>query len=617
MVTIAGAIPLLDGETLMSWVGRIARTATGLGPFEFLNFIELNRKDVLEATPVGLDRLTTLTGRPRAEIERGAYLRVDLRLYEHRGERFHAEFAGRTRTTYCPACLLEDGRSGNASGGLRVGRINWLFAPVRACRIHRIPLVRQECTSYAEQFQDMGLVAPGDALLQAMVAQSPTRDVSPLQTYVERRLDGAIGPAWLDGQAIDQAARACEMLGAIVRHGPKVELPGLSEDQWDAAGAEGFAFTARGAEGVREALDRILVRFRDETLKGGPQAAFGRLYQWLQFNRDGKDRGPIRGVLRDHILDSMAIEPGANLLGAVVETRRRHSVASLAKASGIHPKTLNRALVQSCLMPEGDPARVDGRLSVEAEAGERLAARLKRSIPVLRIPSYLNCNRTQAEMLVRHGFVGRILPGEPGSKTMLNMVALDDLDAFHARLVARACAVDQASAGMADIVETARISRWPVVDIVSLILDGGVSYVEALASEKGFRAIQLNPVEVGNILNARQARGRLSLHDAAARLGYPPTGIRALMTRPDRDGRPFLKGEISRNGHGAERHFFRREAVERFAAAHVEFAEIALERGFSQKALGKELRAAGVDPILPRAKLNKLVYRRADVLPAR
>jgi hypothetical protein len=277
MVTIAGAIPLLDGETLMSWVGRIARTATGLGPFEFLNFIELNRKDVLEATPAGLDRLTALKGRPRAEIERGAYLRVDRRLYEHRGERFHAEFAGRTRTTYCPACLLDDGRSGNASGGLRVGRINWLFAPVRTCRIHRIPLVRQECTSYAEQFQDMGRVAPGDALLQAVVAQSPTRDVSPLQDYVERRLEGATGPDWLDGQAIDQAARACEMLGAVVRHGPKVELPGLSEDQWDAVGAEGFAFAARGAEGVRAALDGIFVCFRTRLSRAArrpPSAGF-------------------------------------------------------------------------------------------------------------------------------------------------------------------------------------------------------------------------------------------------------------------------------------------------------------------------------------------------------
>jgi hypothetical protein len=206
----------------------------------------------------------------------------------------------------------------------------------------------------------MELVAPDDATLRAMATEALRRPVSALQSYVERRLDGATGPAWLDGQAIDQAARACEMLGAVLLHGPKVDLPALSEDHWDAAGAEGFAFASRGEKGLREAFDSILSRFRTEALKGGPQAAFGRLYQWLQFNRGAKDRGPIRQALREHILDTMAVEPGTVLLGTVVGTRRRHSVASLAKASGLHPKTLNRALMNSGLIPDGDPDRVDG-----------------------------------------------------------------------------------------------------------------------------------------------------------------------------------------------------------------------------------------------------------------
>jgi hypothetical protein len=613
MTPITGRVPLLPGETLMSWVGRIARTATGLGPFEFLNLIAFDRKDVLEATPAGIDRLAAISGVPRAKIERGAYLRIGERFYEHRGERFHAEFDGRERTTFCPACLLDDRQPGGPSRGLRVGRVNWLFAPVRTCPVHGIALARSVASRYCERFQDMELVAPDDAALRAMATQAVRRPVSTLQTYVERRLDGVAGPAWLDGQAIDQASRACEMLGAVIRHGPKVDLPALSEDQWDAAGAEGFAFACRGADGLREAFDGVHARFRTKALKGGPQAAFGRLYQWLQFNRGAKDRGPIREALREHILDTMAVEPGTDLLGAVVETRRRHSVASLAKASGIHPKTLNRALVQSGLLPDGDPARVDGQLSVPAEAGERLAARLRRSIPVLHIPSYLDCNRTQAEMLVRHGLVGRIQPDGPGSKTRLNMVAIDDLDAFLARLVADARIVARARAGMVDIVAAAKSSRWPVIDIVSLVLDGGLSRVEVLAAEKGFRAVRLDPAEVGRVLEARQARGRMSLHEAAERLGYPPTGIRAQVTLRDTAGRPVLAAEACRNGHGVERHYFDRDELDRFASAHVDFAGIAAERGISQKAVGRMVREAGAEPIPPRSKLNRLVYRRADL----
>ena len=65
----------------------------------------------------------------------------------------------------------------------------------------------------------MGVVAPADADLEALVAAAPRREVSPLQTYVETRLDGGAGPAWLDGQDVEQASKTCEMLGAALLFG--------------------------------------------------------------------------------------------------------------------------------------------------------------------------------------------------------------------------------------------------------------------------------------------------------------------------------------------------------------------------------------------------------------
>ncbi|MFD1807949.1 hypothetical protein ACFSHQ_06595 [Gemmobacter lanyuensis] len=43
--------------------------------------------------------------------------------------------------------------------------------------------------------------------------------------------------------------------------------------------------------------------------------AFGRLYQWLQFNSNDKPFGPIREVVREFILDNFPIQPGIDLLG--------------------------------------------------------------------------------------------------------------------------------------------------------------------------------------------------------------------------------------------------------------------------------------------------------------
>ena len=613
MMRLAECTPLLAGESLMSWVARIARDATGLAPFEFLNFIEFSRKDILEATPAGLDRLEDLSGMKREEIERGAYLRIGERLYEHRGHSFHAEFAGRERTTFCPACLLEDGRADSASGGRRVGRVNWLFSPVRTCPIHRVPLYRAAHQSYAERYQDMALVAPDDPGLETLVADATAREVSPLQAYVASRLEGELGPAWLDDQQVDLGTRATEMLGACLLFGAHVDLPTLSEDQWDAAGAAGFELTARGEEGIREGLGEMLHRLRQKEGKGGPQKAFGRLFQWVQFNKGSKPRGPIREVLRDFILDTMSIEPGSRLFREIVATRRRHSVASLAKQKGLHKKTLNRALVMTGLMPDGDPDRIDGLLTVDAEFGERLADQMIASIPVVEMPTYLNCNRRQAEMLVQHGLLKRIGDGGAVPNTILNLVPVADLDDFLVRIRAIGVPVDQPSDGMANILAASELVRWPVIDIVRLVLDRGLSRIELMPAPLKFKSVLVDPDELLAALKSRQAQGRLSVAEAAAKLKTDPWCVRSLMTNLDRDGAPFLPALVVTNAKGVGRPYFCANDLDRYTGAHVDLKDLAEWRHVSAKVLRKQLSDMGIEPILPRPKLNKLVYRRADL----
>ncbi len=213
--------PLLSGESLMSWVARTGRDRTGLDPSAFLDLVGLTRRDVIAGTPACLDRLAEVGEVSRESLERGGCATIDRHLQACRGERFHGDFAGRGRTTFCPSCLLDDARPYGPSRGRRVGRLAWLFSPVRTCAVHRIPLVRFPNASPGRQFQDMDAVVPADADLEALAAAALPRMVSPLQAYVEARLEGAASPAWLDGQRIDQAAIASEMVGASVLHGTR------------------------------------------------------------------------------------------------------------------------------------------------------------------------------------------------------------------------------------------------------------------------------------------------------------------------------------------------------------------------------------------------------------
>jgi hypothetical protein len=160
-------------------------------------------------------------------------------------------------------------------------------------------------------------------------------------------------------------------------------------------------------------------------------------------------------------------------------------------------------------MPDGDPGEVDGLLSVDAVAGELLADRMHASIPVLEMPAYLNCNRRQAELLVQHGFVSRL--GGSHAHTILNMVSVADLDAFIARMRRRGLPVDRPGDAMVKVIMASEVVRWPVIDIVRIVLEDDLSRIELLSADLTFKSVLVDPEEVRSAIEAGQAKGRLSV----------------------------------------------------------------------------------------------------------
>jgi hypothetical protein len=120
--------------------------------------------------------------------------------------------------------------------------------------------------------------------LETLLADSESRKLSGLERYILARLKGDAGPAFLDAQPLYVAIKTREMIGAVAVFGRTPNLKRLSDGEWWRAGAAGFDIADSGIEAIGRflaELQRTYPYSRSST--EGPQALFGRLYQWLAF----------------------------------------------------------------------------------------------------------------------------------------------------------------------------------------------------------------------------------------------------------------------------------------------------------------------------------------------
>jgi hypothetical protein len=124
-------------------------------------------------------------------------------------------------------------------------------------------------------------------------------------------------------------------------------------------------------------------------------------------------------------------------------------------------------------------------------------------------------------MLVRRGIVKRLVPKGRGATSVLNNIAVSDLDDFLVRFRATGKSRDHPSKGMVDNIMASGIARRPAIDIVLLVLDGALSRVELLSEDLEFRSVLVDPSEVLQKLPRDEAQSALSIAEVARTLRLP------------------------------------------------------------------------------------------------
>jgi len=596
-------LPFDAEESPLSYASRSAKYHIGDRVVGFLRDFDITPQDMAVNKKEPIARLAEVTGVPSDKLLANAAIALGERTYDLRGELVTAEFLANPHTMFCPACLAEDDERGE-----RRGRWLWTLSVFRTCPRHEIPLMRRAKSKWDDPFHELDLRVPERGVnLKALVEDAEPRSVSALQEYVTQRILLQNGPCWLDSQTLDQATRVTEYLGVLVAYGPAQKLPLLTPDDRDHAGRVGFAYTARGEAGIREALEDQFRNFDDATGTPGARKIFGCFYNAIAGSKSLKDPGDIARILRDVIIERIALPAGHKVLGKKLAERRLHTVASLAKEQSLNSVTLRSVLVAAGVVPE--TAR--SHFPIPVDQGREVAGRVKRMVHVITLPEFMNCTRP----LVDHLFADRLLTpiyyGRPGIKGRTQKsVDQVEIAMLVGKLHAKAALIDVLPAGVVSISKAAEKAKVPAVTVVHLILGGFLGSVVRLAGQEGIGALLVDPEEVKR--QKEWVTVGLSLMDAFSPLKIAKeVGWRLVDQHQAITGLTVVKIFGPDRSHKIQR--FDTDSVTHFRATFTTPAHLAEKHDLQIGEVVRRLKRSGARPAISKAEIGMDLYRLNDL----
>jgi hypothetical protein len=600
-------LPVSDGESVTSYVSRLARFHDAPSVIAFCTDMQLDFQKFVDGEHDAVSDLADFAGAPLDELERGA-LRRDGDGWTLRGERLTKPSLRRDRLRVCPACLAADMAQSRLPSDVAVhGRAVWLIAHFRACPIHRVALVEVENPGGARTHDFAAFVGPAaERIAREGLAATATLSVSPLEDYLLARLDGRGGHfPWLDALDFFASAKTCEMIGAVALHGRTPNLKTFSDMDWREAGAAGFGIACWGEPAIREFLSDLQATFPySRSGQEGPQATFGRVYQWLAFGAVDAAFDPVRDLMRRHVCETTPVGPGDVVLGQAVERRCLHSIRSASLEIGAHPKRLRKLLAAKGLIADGHQERPDNLILFDADAArEVMDAAVGMSLK--EVEAYLNAGRVQARLLAEHGFITPVVAaGAPGIGE--NAFARADLDAFLDRLLDGAEPTIKAVEPMVDIPMASKKACCSSAEIVRLILDRRLARVGRLAGVKGYMSVLVDHKEVAGMIQGPAING-LTARAVEKELKTSTRVVKALVATgflpTTRHVNPVNRCPVD---------LVSRADLDAFRAKYATLFDLARERGVHFRAVKAELESKGVQPApeLDSATIGATFYRR-------
>lgn len=360
---------------------------------------------------------------------------------------------------------------------------------------------------------------------------------------------------------------------------------------------------------MREALAFAHARHAGSGHEHHPTKTFGSFYAWLVV-KEGIGAGRIIDDTRDYIFDEMAIYPRKTVLKKTIQTRVRHSIATLADTAKAEPSEVAAALMEAGMLQVGaSPSAESDMITFDARASERVILASRGAMFLEDAAFALNATAAMIELLAKTRHL-QIVADDHGMKAWTGKaVRREDVETIAARL-ADVPVADRVPERFVNLDEVIEITGRKMAEVLPMVVSGQIRRTVRIPGSWGFEGLQFDPKELAWIIDPSPEA--MTLTEAYRRLAIPPQ-IGARLTS-GKSGAPLLvTTNLARKPWMKSRVRVMRNDFEHFAETYATLHHLAQETGLRQKQIKDLLDARGVPIAVAPTELGIELYRRDDI----
>ncbi|WP_279483307.1 TniQ family protein [Aureimonas sp. SK2] len=597
---------LHEDETLTS---AVSRTSARLGRTarDFCADYGGVFQGIVEGRPDELRLFERTIGRPFP----GVIVEGGGRTFAMANQQFPRHLLSRGRLRVCPCCIEDDMKSGSGPMEARpYGRAIWLIDAIRTCHVHGMALVVIDKDPAPSRLHDFAqLVAPFAEGLSHGTFATKGRQPSPLESHLINLFQGRTGgTGWLATYPPYAVVSQCEIFGAVVAHGSSATPASLTGDELYAAGQLGFEILDAGPSSIEAALKSLVAAHGAKKGELGGRLVFGRLYEWLAHETDDAVYEPLRVIMRNVAVNALPLGPGETFLGKAVEERKVHSIHTLHRSTGEHPKRLRKLLVAAEVVGPETSGLSDDRVVFPAAVADSLSGKVLGAMTLAGAARYLGVPRPNDRALLTSGVIDPLVSTSHRGP-LKNVYSVADLDRLVERLHADASPIDASETHLVPILSAAKKANCSVMEVVQLLLDRRLRAVRIKPNLKPFPSIAVDPKEVGTLVRGPE-HGGMSLREVMRRMGTNDSVVKALVDA----GHLPSKRAINPTNRCPQTVVLEPDLFE-FSARYVSLMNLAKELGVHFRRLSAEITRGGAVPAFDPETVGATFYERSVVEP--